>query len=91
MASQKDAYIISYLDFRKLVGWVAMALPIVVWIGGVVFEKIPILDSVSSYYYTSMRDVFVGLLCAVGVFMCFYRGVSKVDVILANIVGTPTM
>jgi hypothetical protein len=87
MASEKDAYVISYLDFRKMVGWVALALPIAVWFGGELFEKIPILNSVSSYYYTSMRDVFVGLLCAVGVFLCFYRGVGKQDVILANIVG----
>jgi hypothetical protein len=87
MASEKDAYVISYLDFRRLVGWVAIALPFAVLIGGKVFERIPILDSISQYYYTSMRDVFVGLLCAVGVFLLFFRGVSKQDVILAITVG----
>jgi hypothetical protein len=87
MASQNDAYIISYLDFRRCVGWVAVLLPFVVWIGGWYFENIPWQNSVSQYYYTSMRDVLVGSLCAVGVFLLFFRGVSKQDVILAITVG----
>jgi TRAP-type uncharacterized transport system fused permease subunit len=45
------------------------------------------LDSVSSYYYTSMRDVFVGLLVAVGVFLLFYRGVKAWDTILVAALG----
>ena len=48
------------MAFRKLVGCVAIALPFAVWAGGAYFEKIPIQDSVSSYYYTFMRDLFVG-------------------------------
>jgi hypothetical protein len=78
---------ISYMAFRKLVGWVAIALPVFVWIGASVLEAIPMQDSISAYYYTSMRDVFVGFLCAVGVFLCLYRGVSRFDAALTIIAG----
>jgi hypothetical protein len=87
MASQRDAYVISYLDYRRLVGFVALLLPVFVRFGGLAFEGVDQLPSLSSYYYTSMRDVLVGLLVAVGVILGFYRGVSKLDAILANIVG----
>ena len=87
MASQKDEYIIPYMRFRQLVGWVAIGLPIAVWVGAYLRESIPVQGSVSSYYYTSMRDLFVGLLCAAGVFLCFYRGVNKWDTILAHLAG----
>jgi hypothetical protein len=88
MAPQNSANMISYMAFRKLVGWVAIALPIFVWVGAYVLEAIPMQDSISAYYYTSMRDVFVGFLCAVGVFLCLYRGVSRLDAAVTIIAGT---
>ena len=86
MASQKDGYIISYTLLRKMVGWVAIALPFAVY-GGGYLEGIAMLGSVSSDHYTCMRDVFVGLLCAAGIFLCCYRGVERKDTILAFAAG----
>jgi uncharacterized membrane protein len=40
----------------------------------VCFHADRILDSVSQYYYSGMRDVFVGALCSVALFLFFYRG-----------------
>jgi hypothetical protein len=34
-------------------------------------------DSMSSYYYTEMQTVFVGALCAIGVFLLSYKGEGK--------------
>ncbi len=87
MASQNSENMISYMAFRKAVGLVAIALPLFIYVGAYVFEAIPKQDSISAYYYTSMRDVFVGFLCAVGVFLCLYRGVSKLDAVVTNIAG----
>jgi hypothetical protein len=82
---------ISYMAFRKAVGCVAIGLPIAVWVGAYLLETIPVRDSISSSYYTSMRDVFVGFLCAVGVFLFFYRGGSTQDTIVTNIAGLSVM
>ena len=91
MASEKNEYIPSYMTFRKCVGWVALALRIAVWVASSLFEGIPMQDSVGAYYYTSLRDVFVGCLCAVGVFLFLYRGVERFDAVLAHIAGASVL
>lgn len=41
--------------------------------------------SISAYYYTIMRDVFVASLCAIGVFLMSYRGYQKIDEIAGKL------
>ena len=61
-------YVLSYFALRKTVGWIAIALPFVVvtfiWFTDRCFQ-----NSISAYYYTSLRDVFVGALCSIGIFL----------------------
>ena len=44
-------------------------------------------SSFSAYYHTEMRDVFVGSLCAVGVILFLYKGVSDKEDIALNLAG----
>ncbi|MBP2329705.1 drug/metabolite transporter (DMT)-like permease [Kibdelosporangium banguiense] len=46
-----------------------------------------LLDSVSGYYYSDLRNVFVGSMCAIGVFLIFYKGVGKADDRLSTVAG----
>lgn len=39
------------------------------------------------YYYSGMRDVFVGAMCAVGLFLLFYRGYDRWDNLAADVAG----
>jgi hypothetical protein len=65
---------LSYLGLRKCIGIIGIALPIVLIFGRIILERrLGILDSMSAYYYSVLRDVFVGSLCAVGVFLFSYR------------------
>lgn len=82
-----NEFVISYLKLRKAIGWLGLLMPVIVRWGAKLLEKIPSHDSISAYYYTSMRDVFVGILAAIGVFLFCYRGPSKQDNILTNIAG----
>lgn len=62
-----------------------MILPFVVSLGaGLVFHT-GLQSSISAYYYTSMRDVFVGTLCAIGVFLFSYRGYERSDDIAGDL------
>lgn len=79
--------IVSYLTLRKAVGIIGLLMPIIVRAGAYYFEKIPSNTSISAYYYTSMRDVFVGSLAAIGVFLFCYRGPSKQDNFWTNVAG----
>ena len=79
--------VISYLRLRQALGYVAIAMPFVLAIGAWTVERIPWADSVSAYYYTSMRDVFVGTMFAIGVFLFCYRGYDRKDNVLTNGAG----
>jgi len=77
----------SYLGLRKGVGWIGLLLPIVLPIGKLIFEKPGGLEaSMSAYFYTVTGRVFVGSLCAIGVFLISYK-YKKWDVIAAVIAG----
>ena len=79
--------IISYLTMRRLIGILGISLPIVVIFGGFIQDGFVIQGSISSYYYTNMRDFFVGILCAVSLVLVSYRGYEKIDNIVSNLSG----
>jgi len=65
---------VSYLSLRKAIGWIGIVMP---WVarGYAKFESgTPFLMSISAYYHTPGRDIFVGSLFAAGLFLGFYRG-----------------
>ena len=76
----------SYLYLSLGIGLIALLLPgLLVWRGGY-----SIHDSISSFYTSdvrSSRDVMVGLLCAVGVFLFLFHGLSKWENRLLNVAG----
>jgi hypothetical protein len=77
--------VISYLDLRKAIGIIGTALPFVLAFGNILVEGPGIQDSISSYYHTGMRDVFVGSLCAIAVFLMSYRGYERKDDIAGDL------
>jgi hypothetical protein len=79
--------IISYLTLRKLIGVLGAGLPLVMAIGGGILFHANIQRSISAYYYTGMRDVFVGILCAIGVFLISYHGYDLADFIAGKAGG----
>jgi hypothetical protein len=79
--------VISYLYLRKTVGWIGTLLPVVLISGNVIFFSTSLPGSMSGYYYTHMRNVFVGALCALGVFLLAYAGYDEVDRWITNIAG----
>ncbi|MEV6207888.1 DUF998 domain-containing protein [Kitasatospora sp. NPDC051914] len=62
------------------VGIIGFLLPIVLPIGNIVTSaRLTLLASMSASYYTHMRNVFVGSLCAIGVFLICYRHDRRED------------
>ncbi len=74
-----NSLVMSYLDLRKAIGIIGIALPFVLAIGKIILDGPGVQNSISAYYYTVMRDVFVASLCAIGVFLMTYRGYAKID------------
>jgi hypothetical protein len=76
----------SYLFLRRFIGILGVALPVVVALGVLAMSG-SLLTSISASYHTGMRNWFVGSLCAIGVFLIFYRGSGLTDDILSWIGG----
>ncbi len=84
--TDKEPRLISYLTLRKSVGILGISLPVVLIIGSVTCGDCrEIQSSISSYYHTGMRDILVGILCAVALFLFAYRGYDRRDSLAGNL------
>ena len=78
----------SYLALRKAVGWIGILLPFVLMFGNHIFFKEELtLNNISLYYHSGMRDVFVGSVCAISLFLFFYKGYDKWVNFTGNLAG----
>lgn len=86
----KGSLVLSYLALRKSVGVIAIALPIVLAVGKMLLESPGLLDTLSAYYYSVMRDVWVGSLSATAVFLFSYR-YARQDEIAGDLAGASAL
>jgi hypothetical protein len=78
----------TYLALRKAVGWIGIMLTFVLMTGMALFFKGDIIQkNISQYYHTGMRDVLTGALCAIALFMFYYKGYDKWDNRIGNLAG----
>ena len=71
-----------------MVGLLGISLVPVVVLGSFILDHIThILASVSAYYYTSMRNGLVGILCGISMFLLSYNGYTKLDAIASKSAG----
>ncbi len=73
-SNNADPRVIAYKKLRKAIGVLGTALPFVLSLGALIIFSTGIQSSLSAYYHTDIGDVFVGTLCAIGVFFFAYRG-----------------
>ena len=79
--------IVSYLTLRKLIGILGISLAGLTVAGGLLFGTGHIEGSISAYYLTNMRDLFVGVLAIAGAFLLTYTGYDRTDNIVTSIAG----
>jgi hypothetical protein len=82
--SLQDTLVHSYLFLRRAIGLIGLALPPVLIVGNLLLGG-GLLGSISTYYYSDLRNVYVGAMCAVGVFLLSYRGYEKRDDVIADV------
>jgi len=70
-----DPYIRSYVRMRFAIGLLGFLLPpLLVFLEPILFDGQPYpRGSLSAYYYSGVRELFVGMLCAIGVFLVIYK------------------
>ncbi|WP_238529224.1 hypothetical protein [Dietzia alimentaria] len=83
------AYIVeTYFVLRLVIAGGALALPpaLLVWAG--IDPAVDFVNSISAFYYTPARGLFVGTLVAIGVALVAYRGYTRGENRLLNAAGT---
>lgn len=71
--NEARSLVLSYLGLRRAVGYIGIGLPFVLLFGKLLVQGGPLPGSISAYYYSDMRNVLVGALCAVAIFLISYR------------------
>jgi hypothetical protein len=77
--------VLSYAEIRRAIGILAFVLPLLLGPVGWFVFGVEIQDNMSNYYHTPLRDIFVGMLSAIGIFLFCYRGYDWVENWTANI------
>jgi hypothetical protein len=83
----------TYRRIRRSIGYLGVGLPIALILFSLIpFFKTSIQPSISHFYYTNLREIFTGTLCAVGLFLVRYKGFGnkkwwRNDNLLTNIAG----
>jgi hypothetical protein len=83
----------AYRRLRRAIGYLGILLPVIL----VSFSLFKFFDttvqpSISHYYFSNLREIFTGTLCAVGLFLICYKGngnkvIWKNDNLLTNLAG----
>lgn len=77
-----------YQNMRKIIGFFGFMLPLTLIIINMIAEKqFVVLNSISAYYYSNVRDILVGVLFIITFFLFNYKGYDKLDNIITNICG----
>jgi hypothetical protein len=85
--NRERSLIISYLAMRRLIGGLGILLPLILVIGGIALGQARLQVTISAYYYTNMRDCYVGILSGVAFFLLSYRGYERIDGIVSTLGG----
>ena len=92
--------VLSYYTMRRMVGLIAITLPLALAAGSILAALLgpghqiphPLLErSISDYYYTPMRNYYVGSLFAIAVFLACSRGYDIHDEIAGYLAGAFTL
>lgn len=92
----KNPAVLSYYFMRRAVGLTALSLPFVLALGHMVTALLgpahalphPLIQrTISDYYFTPMRNYYVGALCAIGAFLASSQGYDLHDEITGYLAG----
>lgn len=90
LPNQEDtgSLIISYFTLRKTIGFLAFFLPPALVLGSFILDHTRYIQvSMSAYYYTGVRNLLVGVVCGISLFLFCYHGYKWYDSLASKLAG----
>lgn len=84
---KENKLVLSYLTVRKLIGVLGFFLPLILVLGSIIVGTCCEIQQSISNYHTIMRDVFIGYMCALSIFLLSYKGYDLTDCIVSALAG----
>lgn len=85
---KENKLVLSYVTVRKIIGILGLLFPLILVLGSFILGHChSIQQSISNYYHTNMRDVFVGYVCTLSIFLFSYKGYDLTDRIVSALAG----
>ena len=72
---------------RKTIGVISISFPLVLYVAGKLLFNLELQLSFSAYYHTPMQDIFVGMLCMLGILLILDNEYPKRDLLLSISAG----
>jgi hypothetical protein len=83
----RDDFVQTYFALRLALGALAPALPLALFVAGGLLQGIRLQPSISAYYHSDVRDMLVGVLCAIGCGLIAYKGFGRSEDWALNLGG----
>ena len=81
-----EPILISYITLQRVIGILGITFPFIMIIGSICCGGCSeIQSSISAYYHTNMRNIFIGYLCTMALFLFAYKGYESKDDIAGNL------
>ena len=82
-----DYIVETYFVLRMVIAGGAIVLPPALLVWALLDWRVAMMDSLSAFYFTPARSLFVGTLVAIGVALVAYRGYTRGENLLLNAAG----
>ncbi len=85
--AQHPEPVLNYFILRRAIGAAGFLLPVGLFVFGFVQKWDDQPGTISEYYHTPARDIFVGLMTCIAAFLYCYTGYDRVDNFMTNAAG----
>ena len=82
-----DYIVETYFVLRMVIAGGAIVLPPALLVWALLDARVAMMDSLSAFYFTPARSLFVGIVVAIGVALVAYRGYTRGENLLLNAAG----
>ena len=90
LPNQEDTghFTITYFTLRKIIGFLGFFLAPALVLGSFIIDHTWYIQvSMSAYYHTGMRDLLVGVICGISLFLFSYHGHKWYDSLASKLAG----